>query len=224
MKVIGNNLIANGSKEPAKTYADGGFVHHASGARYSFGDTQLSNPGVIPVAIGLEDKKAIVAEVNETATSALSLVIADARGVTVDGMTALRKDARESSVTLRVVRNTLAKRALEGTEYECVNDSLAGPSLFGFSMEDPGAAARLFKDFSKENETFEVKALAVSGQMLGAEQLDVLAKLPTRDQALSMLMSVMNAPATKLVRTLNEVPGKLVRTLAAVRDQKEAAA
>jgi len=176
------------------------------------------------VAIGLEDKKAIVAEVNETATSALSLVIADARGVTVDGMTALRKDARESSVTLRVVRNTLAKRALEGTEYECVNDSLAGPSLFGFSMEDPGAAARLFKDFSKENETFEVKALAVSGQMLGAEQLDVLAKLPTRDQALSMLMSVMNAPATKLVRTLNEVPGKLVRTLAAVRDQKEAAA
>jgi len=186
--------------------------------------TQLSNPGVIPVAIGLEDKKAIVAEVNETATSALSLVIADARGVPVDGMTALRKEARESSVTLRVVRNTLAKRALEGTEYECVNDSLAGPSLFGFSMEDPGAAARLFKDFAKDNEEFEVKALAVSGQMLNAEQLDVLAKLPTRDQALSMLMSVMQAPATKLVRTMNEVPGKLVRTLAAVRDQKEAAA
>jgi large subunit ribosomal protein L10 len=181
-------------------------------------------PGVIPVAIGLEDKKAIVAEVNETATSALSLVIADARGVTVDGMTALRKDARENQVTLRVVRNTLAKRALEGTDYECVNDSLAGPSLFGFSMEDPGAAARLFKDFAKEYENFEVKALAVSGQMLGADQLDVLAKLPTRDQALSMLMSVMQAPATKLVQTMNEVPGKLVRTLAAVRDQKEAAA
>jgi len=224
MRVIGDNLIANGSKELLKTYADGGFVHHASGARYSFGGTQLSNPGVIPVAIGLEDKKAIVAEVNETATSAMSLVIADARGVTVDGMTALRKDARENQVTLRVVRNTLAKRALEGTEYECVNDSLAGPSLFGFSMEDPGAAARIFKDFSKDNEAFEVKALAVSGQMLGAEQLDVLAKLPTRDQALSMLMSVMQAPATKLVQTMNEVPGKLVRTLAAVRDQKEATA
>ena len=176
------------------------------------------------MAIGLEDKKAIVAEVNETATSALSLVIADARGVTVDGMTALRKSARESSVTLRVVRNTLAKRALEGTEYECVNDSLAGPSLFGFSMEDPGAAARLFKDFAKEEIEFEVKALAVSGQMLGAEQLDVLAKLPTRDQALALLMSVMNAPVTKLVRTMNEVPGKLVRTVAAVRDQKEAVA
>ena len=176
------------------------------------------------MAIGLEDKKAIVAEVNETATSALSLVIADARGVTVGGMTALRKDARENNVTLRVVRNTLAKRALEGTEYECVNDSLSGPSLFGFSMEDPGAAARIFKDFAKEEENFEVKALAVSGQMLGAEQLDVLAKLPTRDQALAMLMSVMKAPVTKLVQTMNEVPGKLVRTLAAVRDQKEAAA
>ena len=176
------------------------------------------------MAIGLEDKKAIVAEVNETATSALSLVIADARGVTVDGMTALRKNARENSVTLRVVRNTLAKRALEGTDYECVNSTLVGPSLFGFSMEDPGAAARLFKEFAKENKNFEVKALAVSGQMLGAQQLDVLAKLPTRDQALSMLMSVMKAPVTKLVQTMNDVPGKLVRTVAAVRDQKEAAA
>ncbi|MDH4040799.1 MAG: 50S ribosomal protein L10 [Gammaproteobacteria bacterium] len=176
------------------------------------------------MAIGLEDKKAIVAEVNETAISALSLVIADARGVTVDGMTALRKNARENRVTLRVVRNTLARRALVGTDYECVNDSLVGPSLFGFSMEDPGAAARLFKEFAKENKNFEVKALAVSGQILGADQLDVLAKMPTRDQALSMLMSVMKAPVTKLVQTMNEVPGKLVRTLAAVRDQKEAAA
>jgi large subunit ribosomal protein L10 len=176
------------------------------------GRYKLSNPGVTPVAIGLEDKKAIVAEVNETATSALSLVIADSRGVTVDGMTALRQKARENQVTLRVVRNTLAKRALAGTEYECVNDILSGPSLFGFSMEDPGAAARIFKDFAKANKYFEVKALAVSGQMLGA------------DQALSILMSVMKAPVTKLVQTMNEVPGKLVRTLAAVRDQKETAA
>jgi len=176
------------------------------------------------VAIGLEDKKAIVAEVNETAISALSLVIADSRGVTVDKMTALRKKARENQVTLRVVRNTLAKRAFTGTDYECVNESLVGPSLFGFSMQDPGAAARIFKDFAKEHEAFEVKALAVSGKLLGADQLDVLAKLPTRDQALSMLMSVMKAPVTKLVQTMNEVPGKLVRTLAAVRDQKEAAA
>jgi len=176
------------------------------------------------VAIALEDKKAIVAEVNETATNALSLVIADARGVSVDGMTALRREARDNKVTLRVVRNTLAKRAFEGTEYECVSDALVGPSLFGFSMEDPGAAARLFKDFAKTNNKFEVKVLAVSGQMLGAEQLDVLAKLPTREEALSMLMSVMQAPVTKLARTMNEVPGKLVRTLAAVREQKEQAA
>ena len=123
-----------------------------------------------------------------------------------------------------VLRNTLAKRAFEGTEYECVTDALVGPSLFGFSMEDPGACARLFKDFAKTNDKFEVKVLAVSGQMLGADQLDVLAKLPTREEALAMLMSVMKAPVTKLARTMNEVPGKLVRTLAAVREQKEQAA
>ena len=175
------------------------------------------------MAIGLDEKKAIVAEVNETAASALSLVVADARGVASNDMTALRATARDNQVYLRVVRNTLAKRALEGTDYECVNDTLAGPSLFGFSLEDPGAAARLFKDFAKENDKFEVKALSISGTLMGADQLDVLAKLPTRDQALSMLMSVMKAPATKLVQTMNEVPGKLVRTLAAVRDQKEQA-
>lgn len=175
------------------------------------------------MALGLEDKKAIVADVNEVAADALSLVIADSRGCTVDAMTGLRKQAREANVTMRVVRNTLARRAVEGTEFECAQGSFSGPSLLAFSMEDPGAAARLFKDFAKENEEFEVKALAVSGQLLGAEQLDVLAKLPTRDQALSQLMSVMQAPVAKLVRTVNEVPGKLVRTLAAVRDQKEAA-
>ena len=176
------------------------------------------------MAIGLEEKKAIVAEVNETAASALSLVIADARGVASNDMTALRASARENQITLRGVRNTLAKRALEGTEYECVTDTLTGPSLFGFSMEDPGAAARLFKDFASDNKEFEVKALSVSGELLGADQLDVLAKLPTRDQALATLMSVMQAPVVKLVRTTNEVPGKLVRVMAAVRDQKQEAA
>ncbi len=175
------------------------------------------------MAIGLEDKKAIVADVNEVAAEALSLVVADARGVTVDAMTALRKQAREANVTMRVVRNTLAKRAVSGTEFECAEGSFVGPSLLAFSMEDPGAAARIIKDFAKDNEEFEVKALAVSGQLLGAEQLDVLAKLPTRDQAISQLMSVMLAPVTKLVQTMDAVPSKLVRTLAAVRDQKEAA-
>ncbi|MFL0801883.1 MAG: 50S ribosomal protein L10 [Agarilytica sp.] len=176
------------------------------------------------MAIGLEDKKAIVADVNETAANALSLVIADARGVTVGAMDALRKQARESNVSLRVVRNTLAKRAVQGTEFECVSDALVGPSIFGFSMEDPGAAARLFKDFAKEQEKFEVKALSVGGKLLEASQIDALAKLPTRDQALGMLASVMIAPVTKLVRTLNEVPTSVTRVVAAVRDQKQDAA
>lgn len=176
------------------------------------------------MALRLEDKKAIVAEVNEVAADALSAVLADARGVDVDAMTSLRILARENNVYLRVVRNTLAKRAVEGTEFECVQDALVGPTIFGFSMEDPGAAARIFKDFAKENDDFEVKALAVGGELLDASQLDRLATLPTRDQAISMLMSVMQAPVTKLARTLNEVPGKLVRTVAAVRDQKQEAA
>jgi len=176
------------------------------------------------VALNLEDKKAIVAEVNETAGNALSLVIADARGVNVTDMTALRAQAREQNISLRVVRNTLAKRAFEGTEFECVSDVLAGPSLFGFSMEDPGAAARLFKDFAKDNEDFEVKALSVSGQLLDKGQIDVLAKLPTMEQALGQLASVMIAPVTKLVRTFNEVPTKVTRVVAAVRDQKQDAA
>lgn len=179
---------------------------------------------IVIVAIRLEDKVAIVADVNETAVNALSLVIADARGVTVNKMDALRKLARENNVRLQVVRNTLARRAFEGTEFECVKEALKGPSIFGFSMEDPGAAARLFKDFAKENEKFEVKALAVGGQMLPASQIDALATLPTRDQALAMLMSVMIAPVTKLARTLNEVPSKITRVIAAVRDQKQDAA
>ena len=176
------------------------------------------------MTLALEDKKQIVAEVNETASNALSLVIADARGVNVTDMTTLRKLARENSVHLRVVRNTLAKRAFEKTEFYCVNEALVGPSLFGFSMEDPGAAARIFKDFAKENEDFEVKALSVSGKLLDASQIDALAKLPTREQALGMLASVMIAPVTKLVRTFNEVPTKVTRAVAAVRDQKQEAA
>jgi large subunit ribosomal protein L10 len=177
----------------------------------------------LQVALGLDDKKAIVAEVKETAAKALSVVIADARGVSVANLTTLRKQARANKVSVRVVRNTLAKRAIEGTSFECIAPALAGPTLLAFSMEDPGAAARIFKDFAKQVEAFEIKALAVSGRLMGPEQVDVLASLPTRDQALSMLMGVMQAPIAKFVRTLNEVPGKLVRTVAAIRDQKQAA-
>ncbi len=177
-----------------------------------------------PVAIRLEDKKAIVAEVNEAASGALSVVLANYRGVTAGDMTSLRKQAREQQVYLRVVRNTLAKRAVEGTEFECIREVLVGPTIFAFSMEDPGAAARLLKDFAKEKEAFEIKALAVGGELMGAEQIDRLATLPTRDQALAMLAGVIQAPITKLARTFNEFPSKITRAVAAVRDQKQDAA
>ena len=173
--------------------------------------------------IGLKEKQAIVAEVNETAQAALSAVMADYRGVTVDAMTQLRKSARESGVQVRVIRNTLAKRAFEGTDLECMNEVLTGPCIVAFAMEDPGASARLFKDFAKEQEAFEIKALSVGGELLPAEQIDALAKLPTRDEALALLMAVMQAPVTKLVRTMNDIPGRVTRVVAAVRDQKQAA-
>jgi len=181
------------------------------------------NQGVKLVAIRLEDKQQIVSEVSEAAKSALSAVIADYRGVTVTDLTALRKSARENGVYLRVVRNTLLKRAVSGTEYECLGPALKGPTILAFALSDPGAAARVLKEFAKGNEKFEVKALAVGGKMLPASQIDVLATLPTRDQALSILMSVMLAPVTKLARTINEVPTKVTRCVAAVRDQKQAA-
>jgi large subunit ribosomal protein L10 len=175
------------------------------------------------VAIRLEDKKQIVSEVNEAATSALSAVLADYRGVSVSNLTLLRKNARQNGVYLRVVRNTLLKRAVEGTNFECISSALTGPTILAFSMEDPGAAARVLKDFAKGNDKFEVKALSIGGKLLGADQIDALANLPTYDQAVSMLMSVMLAPVTKLVRTFNEVPTKVTRAVAAVRDQKQAA-
>ena len=176
------------------------------------------------MAIRLEDKQQIVSEVNQAASSALSAVLADYRGVTVEDMTALRKNARENKVYLRVVRNTLLKRAVADTEFECIQGALVGPTILAFSQEDPGAAARVLKDFAKENDDFEIKALSVGGQLMDASQIDVLAKLPTLDQARSMLMSVMLAPVTKLARTMSEVPSKVTRAVAAVRDQKQDAA
>ena len=176
------------------------------------------------MAIRLEDKQQIVSEVNQAANSALSAVLADYRGVAVGELTELRKTARENKVYLRVVRNTLLKRAVADTEFECIQEALIGPTILAFSQEDPGAAARVLKDFAKENDNFEIKALSVGGKLLEASQIDVLAKLPTHDQALSILMSVMLAPVTKLARTLNEVPSKVTRAVAAVRDQKQEAA
>ena len=174
------------------------------------------------MALRLEQKQAIVAEVNEAAKTALSAVLSDYRGLTVAEMTEMRAKARANGVYLRVIRNTLAKRAIEGTEYECLNDAFVGPTMVAFSQEDPGSAARLIKDYAKELDALEVKALAIGGELLEASQLDRVATLPTRDEAIAQLMSVMQAPVIQLARTLNEVPGKLVRTVAAVRDQKQA--
>ena len=160
------------------------------------------------MTLRLEDKQAIVAEVNVVAKAALSAVVADSRGVTVGAMTELRAKARENNVYLRVVRNTLARLAVKDTDFACLADTFTGPTILAFSNEHPGAAARLFTDFAKKNENFELKAAAFEGN---AVDVNMLAKLPTYDEAISRLMSVMKEASA----------GKLVRTIAAVRDQKE---
>ncbi|HEY9050308.1 MAG TPA: 50S ribosomal protein L10 [Gammaproteobacteria bacterium] len=174
--------------------------------------------------LNLEDKKSIVAEVNAVASQAHSAIAAEYHGLTVGEMTELRSKARDTGVYLRVVKNTLARRAIEGTEFECMKDGLVGPLVLAFSQEDPGSAARLIKDFAKEHNKLVTKLVSIGGQMLSVGELERLASMPTRDQALSMLLAVMKAPVEKLARTINEVPGKLVRTVAAVRDQKQASA
>ncbi|MGI9305314.1 MAG: 50S ribosomal protein L10, partial [Gammaproteobacteria bacterium] len=136
-------------------------------------------------------------------------------------LTDLRARARDGGVYLRVVKNTLARRAVEGTEFECMREGFTGPLMLAFSQEDPGAAARLVKDFSKDHNKLSVRMVAVSGKLLEAGDLDKLASLPNREQALSQLMAVMKAPIEKLARTLAEPHAKLVRTIAAVRDQKQ---
>jgi len=175
------------------------------------------------VALRLEGKKQIVKEVAEVASSALSAIIAEYSGMTVEQLTELRVKAREGGVYLRVVRNTLAKRAVEDTEFACLTDALVGQVICAFSVEEPGAAARLIKDFSKDCDQLVTTAIAVGGVLHSAEQLDAIAKLPTKDEAISQLMSVMNGPVTKLVRTLNEFPSRITRVIDAVRTQKEAA-
>lgn len=174
------------------------------------------------MALSLEQKKAVVAEVAVVAASAHSAIAAEYIGLSVEDMTALRVKARESSVYLRVVKNTLAKKAFEGTDFACMSDSMVGPLVLAFSQEDPGAAARVISDFAKDNDKLVVKLVSIGGELLDVTEVKRLASLPTKDQAIAMLMSVMNAPITKLVRTLNETNAKLVRTIAAIRDQKQA--
>jgi large subunit ribosomal protein L10 len=175
------------------------------------------------MALNFEQKKAVVAEMADAANKALAAVAAEYRGLTVEEMTDLRVKAREDGVFLKVAKNTLVRRAVEGTDYECMQDSLTGPLLFAFSMDDPGAAARLVKDYSKDHEKLIAKLVAVGGDLYDASELARLSSLPTYDQAIAILMGVMMAPIEKFVRTLAEPHTKMVRTVAAVRDAKQAA-
>jgi large subunit ribosomal protein L10 len=175
------------------------------------------------VSLTLEDKKAVVAEVAEIAQSAMSAVAAEYRGLSVPELSRLRVEARNAGVYLRVVRNTLARRAVEGTDFACMQSGLTGPLILAFSQEDPGAAARVVGDFSKQNEKLVVRLVAFGGKLIEPGDIGVLANLPTREQALSQLLGVMKAPIEKLARTLAAPHAKLVRTVAAIRDQKKAA-
>ena len=173
--------------------------------------------------LNFEQKKAVVAEVAEVAANAYSAIAAEYRGLTVEEMTELRAKAREAGVYLRVVKNTLARLAVDGTDYACMKEGMVGPLILAFSQQDPGSAARVIKDFAKDHKRLEVKLVAIGGKLLEPTDIEALAKMPTYDQAVSLLMAVMKAPAEKLARTINEVPGKLVRTIAAIRDAKQAA-
>ncbi len=173
------------------------------------------------MALTLEHKKAVVTEVAEVARGALSAIAAEYRGLSVAEMTNLRINARNAGVYMRVVRNTLARRAFEGTDFSCMNDGLSGPLILAFSREEPGSAARVMRDYAKENDKLVIKLVSFGGKLLEISDVGRLADLPTKDEGISQLMSVMMAPIAKLVRTLAEPQAKLVRTLAAVRDQKQ---
>jgi large subunit ribosomal protein L10 len=175
------------------------------------------------MALNLEDKKALVAEVAEVAAKAQSVVAAEYRGLTVGQMTELRSKARKQGVYMRVVKNTLARKALAGTSFESVGPKLKGPLVLAFSKDDPGAAARVVKDFAKSNEKLVATLVSLGGQILPGAELEKVASLPTREQALSMLLGVLKAPIQKLAGTLAAPASKLARTVAAVREQKQAA-
>jgi large subunit ribosomal protein L10 len=175
------------------------------------------------MALNLDQKKEVVAELANVAAKAHSLVAAEYIGLTVSQLTDLRVKARQAKVYLKVAKNTLVSRAVQGTEFECVKDALTGPMLYAFSQEDPGAAGRLIKDFAKANEQLKTKLVSIGGQMYPGSHVDRLAALPTREQALSMLLRAMKAPIEKFVRTLAEPAAKVTRAVAAVRDQKQGA-
>jgi len=157
------------------------------------------------MALNLSQKKEVVAELAEVAAKAHSLIAAEYAGITVSQMTEMRKKARETGVYLKVVKNTLASRAVAGTDYECVQDALVGPLLYAFSMEEPGAAGRLIKEFSKGNDKLKPKVVSVGGKLLPVAHVEVLASLPTLEQALGMLARVLAEPATMFARVVKAV-------------------
>ncbi|KTD13060.1 50S ribosomal protein L10 [Legionella jamestowniensis] len=173
------------------------------------------------MTLTLAAKKAVVEEVTTVASKAISAVVADYRGLTVNQMTQLRSEARKAGVYLRVVPNTLTRRAFENTEFACLSEKLVGPLFIALSLEAPSDAARMLKEFVKTFDKLEIKALAVSGKVYSPDQLEAVASLPTRDEALAKLMYVMKAPIEKFVRTLAEPHAKLVRTVAAIKDTKQ---
>jgi large subunit ribosomal protein L10 len=187
------------------------------------GSGRVYRQEVTNMALSFAQKEIIVAEVAEVAKGAHSAVGAEYRGLTVEQMTRLRVEARKAGVYVRVVKNTLARRALQDTDFACMSEGLKGPLVLAFSQQDPGSAARVMEAFAKDHNKVEVRLIALGGKLLDPSELGNLAKMPTRDQAISLLMAVMKAPVQKLAATINEVPGKLVRTIAAIRDAKEAA-
>lgn len=174
------------------------------------------------LSLNLTEKKAVVAEVSEQIASAQAVVLAEYRGLTVTEITSLRAEARKSDVYLRVLKNTLVRRAVEGTDFAGLTDDMVGPLMFGIST-DPVAAAKVMSNFAKDNDKFVIKAGAMPNEVLSAAGIKALASMPSRDELLSKLLGTMQAPIAKFVQTLNEVPTKFVRGVAAVRDQKEAA-
>jgi len=174
------------------------------------------------MTLRLEDKQALVTEVQAVARIAHSVVAAEYRGLTVTQISGLRAKARQSGVYMRVVKNTLARRAVAGTPYECIADRLKGPLILAFSKDDPGAAARVVKDFAKVNDKLVPTLVSLGGRVFAATELDRVANLPTKAQALSMLLGMLKAPISKLVRTLAEPHTMLVRTVAAVKATKAA--
>ena len=175
------------------------------------------------MGLSLEQKQAMVSEVAAKLQGAQSLIVAEYRGLNVERVTQLRSKARKSGVWLRVLKNTLARRAVKGTPFEKLSDQMVGPLMYGIS-QDPVAGAKVLSEFAKENELFVIKAGAMPNAVISAQEIKALSQLPSREELIAKLLGTMQAPVTKLVRTMNEVPSKFVRTLAAYRDSKEKAA